>query len=129
MDGEVLGRHGGVTGYTVGQRRGLGISAPEPLYVVSIDAGANRIVVGGEERLYSKGLRARPVNFLPGERGGRAEAKIRYAHGPEPCEFALDGETLEVRFDRPQKAVTPGQSVVLYRDDVVIGGGVIDAPL
>ena len=67
------------------------------------------------------------MNFLPGETGGRAEAKIRYAHGPEPCEFRLDGDLLEVRFDRPQKSVTPGQSVVLYRGDVVIGGGVIES--
>jgi tRNA-specific 2-thiouridylase len=124
--GEVIGRHGGITNYTVGQRRGMGISAPEPLYVISIDPAGNTITAGPESMLYSGGLTARPVNFLPGERGGRAEGKIRYAHGPEPCVFRLAEGSLEVDFDEPQKAVTPGQSIVLYRDGTVIGGGVIE---
>jgi len=123
--GDVLGRHDGIFNYTVGQRRGLGISAPNPLYVISIDPETNTIVAGEEEHLFSDRLLADPVNFIPGETGGRTEAKIRYGHGPEPCEFSISGDTLEVRFDKPQKAVTPGQSVVLYRDDVVIGGGII----
>jgi tRNA-specific 2-thiouridylase len=125
IDGAVIGRHSGIFNYTIGQRRGLGISAPDPLYVLSIDPVSNTVVAGKEKHLYSSSLTATPVNFLPGETGGRAEAKIRYAHGPEPCEFSLTGDILEVRFDKPQKAVTPGQSVVLYRDDIVIGGGII----
>jgi tRNA-specific 2-thiouridylase len=124
--GEVIGRHEGIVRYTIGQRRGMGIAAPEPLYVVSIDPESNTIVAGTEDHLFSKSLTARPINFLPGDRDGRAEAKIRYAHGPEPCEFTLKDDLLEVTFDEPQKAVTPGQSVVLYRDDIVIGGGVIE---
>ncbi len=125
VDGDLLGRHDGIFKYTVGQRRGLGISAPDPLYVISIDPETNVIVVGEEKHLFSDTLTAKAVNFLPGETGGRVEGKIRYAHGPEPCEFSLDGNTLEVRFDKPQKAVTPGQSIVLYRGVVVIGGGII----
>ncbi len=125
VNGEVLGRHEGIFNYTVGQRRGLGISAPNPLYVLSIDPETNTVVAGEEEHLFSERLTARPVNFIPGESGGRAEAKIRYGHGPEPCEFTISGDTLEVTFDGPQKAITPGQSVVVYRDDVVIGGGII----
>lgn len=126
VSGEILGRHDGIFNYTIGQRRGLGISAPNPLYVISIDPASNTIVAGEEEHLYSDRLTAKPVNFLPGETGGRVEGKIRYAHGPVPCEFSITGDTLEVRFDEPQKSVTPGQSIVLYRGDVVIGGGIID---
>lgn len=125
VSGEILGRHNGIFNYTVGQRRGLGISAPNPLYVISIDPGTNTIVAGEEEHLYSDMLTAKPLNFLPGETGGRVEGKIRYGHGPEPCEFNIAGDSLEIRFDEPQRAVTPGQSVVLYRGDVVIGGGII----
>jgi tRNA-specific 2-thiouridylase len=126
-DGEIIGRHGGIFNYTIGQRRGLGISAPTPLYVISIDPVRNTIVAGEESYLYSGGLTAEPVNFLPSEAGGRAEAKIRYAHGPVPCSFEISGGELEVMFDERQRAVTPGQSVVLYRDDIVIGGGIISA--
>ena len=125
ISGEILGRHEGIFNFTVGQRRGLGISAPKPLYVISIDPGTNTIIAGEERHLYSDRLVAKPVNFLPGETGGRVEGKIRYGHGPEPCEFSIKGDTLEIRFDVPQRAVTPGQSVVLYRGDVVIGGGII----
>jgi tRNA-specific 2-thiouridylase len=125
--GEVIGRHSGIVNYTIGQRRGMGISAPEPLYVISIDPEANTVVAGEERYLYSDRLTARPVNFLPGLSSGRAAGKIRYAHRPEPCLFSLSGDMLEVRFDEPQKAVTPGQSVVLYRDDIVIGGGIIES--
>jgi tRNA-specific 2-thiouridylase len=125
VNGELLGRHAGIFNFTVGQRRGLGISAPEPLYVISIDPETNTIVAGEEQHLFSDRLIAKPVNFLPGETGGRVEGKIRYGHGPEPCEFSIKADTLEVRFDASQRAVTPGQSVVLYRGDVVIGGGLI----
>lgn len=126
VDGEVLGRHGGIFNYTIGQRHGLGLSAPRPLYVVAMDPLRNRIVAGGEEHLYADCLAAAAQGFLPAERGGRAEAKIRYAHRAAPCRFSLAGDRLEVYFDRPQRAITPGQSVVLYRDDIVLGGGVIE---
>jgi tRNA-specific 2-thiouridylase len=124
-EGEVIGRHSGLMNYTVGQRRGLGVSAAEPLYVLSIDPESNTIVAGFERLLYSNRLTARAVNFIDGEKGGRAEAKIRYAHPPGPCEFTIKEDMLEVVFDKPQRAITPGQSVVLYRDDTVIGGGII----
>jgi tRNA-specific 2-thiouridylase len=129
VDGDVIGRHEGIFNYTVGQRRGLGISAAAPLYVLSIAPETNTVVAGEESHLYSRVLTAEPVNFLPGETSGRAEGKIRYAHGPEPCEFILSDGILDVRFDEPQRAITPGQSIVLYRGDLLIGGGIIGKPL
>ncbi|MDD3641863.1 MAG: tRNA 2-thiouridine(34) synthase MnmA [Candidatus Krumholzibacteria bacterium] len=127
VDGEIVGEHDGIFNYTIGQRRRLGISAPEPLYVIAIDPARDRLIVGPEAYLGGSDLLATAVNFPPGEKGGRAEAKIRYAHAPAPCEFSLKGSRLEVRFDEPQRAITPGQSVVVYRDGLVLGGGVIEA--
>lgn len=127
VDGEIVGEHEGIFNFTVGQRRGLGISAPEPLYVIAIDPERDRLIVGPEAYLGGSDLLASAVNFPPGEEGGRAEAKIRFAHRPAPCEFSLKGDRLEVRFDEPQRAITPGQSVVVYRDGLVLGGGVIEA--
>jgi tRNA-specific 2-thiouridylase len=127
VDGVVVGTHRGIFNYTIGQRRGLGVSASQPLYVIAIDPGHDRLIVGPEEYLGGSDLLASAVNFPPGEKGGRAEAKIRYAHRPAPCEFSLKGGRLEVRFDEPQRAITPGQSVVVYREGLVLGGGIIEA--
>jgi tRNA-specific 2-thiouridylase len=91
-----------------------------------MDPDTRRITVGEEKHLYSRSLLAHPVNFLTGEEGGRAEAKIRYAHGPAACSFSISDGMLRVDFNEPQRAVTPGQSVVLYRGDIVIGGGIIE---
>jgi len=125
VEGEVVGTHRGVFRYTVGQRRGLGISAPEPMYVLSIDKRRNVLVVGTEDLLYSRSLVAEPSGFLPGDEEGEAEAKIRYNHDPAPCRYRTEGAELIVDFEEPQRAITPGQSVVLYEDGVVLGGGVI----
>jgi len=130
--GTVLGRHGGTHRYTVGQRRGLGIAWKEPLYVVAIDAKENRITVGEVDGLYAPGLRVADLNWIVPPRGERVEAacKIRYRQQPVECEVALfPGGEGEVRFSEPQKSVTPGQSVVFYRGEELLGGGRITAAL
>jgi len=128
-DGEVIGTHHGFPFYTVGQRKGLGLSSPEPLYVINIDAGANRIEVGGVEDLMHRGLRAGTCNLIkyPNiDRPMRLTAKIRYKDegAPALCRTLPDG-TLEVMFEEPRRAITRGQSVVLYEGDDVVGGGII----
>ena len=129
-DGNVLGTHKGIINYTVGQRKGLGLSAPNPLYVTAKDAQSNRIIAGGNEELFSKTLTARELNWLafPQLKGKlQLYAKTRYSQAEEPCTvFPLDDGRVRVEFFTPQRAVTPGQSVVFYDGDTVIGGGVID---
>ena len=125
--GNVLGEHNGIHLYTVGQRKGLGINKGRVSYVVRIDAGTNTVVVGGEHALYKKELRAYPVNWisiLSLERPLRCSAKIRYKHDEAPCTISpLEGGAVGVEFDEPQRAITPGQAVVFYDGDTVIGGG------
>ena len=130
QDGNVLGEHGGIALYTVGQRSGLGLSRPRPTYVVRLDAARNAVVVGDDEELYSSELTAGDLNWIAGTppaREFRVEAKIRYAAAPVPCAAAVEEERLRLVFDEPQRAIAPGQSAVLYEGDVVLGGGVIRA--
>ncbi|HEY8531651.1 MAG TPA: aminomethyltransferase beta-barrel domain-containing protein, partial [Limnochorda sp.] len=131
--GEVLGTHQGAFRYTVGQRKGLGIAAGEPLYVLEVDVEQNRLVVGTREELYGHALEVEGLNWIafpdlaePVE----CQAKIRYraADAPALVEPAGPGRAT-VRFRQPQRAITPGQSVVFYQDDLVLGGGVIARPL
>ena len=124
-DGRVLGKHKGIIYYTIGQRRGLGISSPEPLYVISIDASTSRIIVGGKNFLKASGLIADIKIFNSNDKCGEALAKIRYTASASSCRYSLMNDELEVIFDDPQEAVTPGQSVVLYKDRRIIGGGII----
>ncbi len=124
--GRLLGRHKGIIYYTIGQRGGLGISAKTPLYVVEIDAVKNKIVVGEKKDLYSAGLIAGDINLLTEELPGKVEAKIRYRKKPARCSVQKDGDRLKVVFDEAQESITPGQAVVLYRSDEVLGGGVIE---
>ncbi len=128
-DGRVLGRHNGSAFFTVGQRKGLGLSHPTPLYVQKIDPVTNRVVVGEEDGIYSKSLIAEQVNWVGVEAAiskFEAEVKIRYLHEPAAAEIELlTGNRLQISFKAPQRAVTPGQSVVLYNRDVVLGGGLI----
>jgi tRNA-specific 2-thiouridylase len=127
--GRVLGGHAGVAGYTVGQRRGLGLGQGSALYVTDIDPEANRLTVGPATDLERDRLMASHVNFIACEppRGPlRVDARIRHSHRPAPATVVAVGEDeAEVVFDTPQRAVTPGQSVVWYRGDLVVGGGVI----
>jgi tRNA-uridine 2-sulfurtransferase len=123
--GNVLGRHRGFALYTKGQRARLGGLTGEPLYVLAINAGDNRVVIGGKLDLMAPGLVADRVNLLVDHLPERCIAKIRYAHKGASCRVVLEGELLRVVFDEPQEAITPGQYVVLYNDGIVLGGGVI----
>jgi len=128
LEGTVLGRHRGIALYTVGQRSGLGLSRPAATYVVRIAAHENTIVVGGERDLYGRELRARDLNWIAGSPPGesfRATAKIRYAAEPASCTVLVVGSESVVSFDEPQRAIAPGQAVVFYEGDVVLGGGTI----
>jgi len=132
-DGQVVGEHGGLHRYTIGQRRGIGISSPDPLYVVKIDVPRNRLVVGKRHELYSTSLVATGVNWLsiaPPDAPVRATVKIRY-RSPEAAATItpLKAGTVRVDFDTPQAAVTPGQATVFYEGDLVLGGGWIEHSL
>jgi tRNA-specific 2-thiouridylase len=125
--GEVIGEHHGIHNFTVGQRKGLGVATGSPLYVIQIDGANRRVTVGDDEKLWSRTLRARDVNWIaiPELREpARITAKIRHRHEPAPAtvEPAINGEVL-VTFDGPQRAITPGQAAVFYQDDLVVGGG------
>lgn len=132
ISGRILGSHRGLPHYTVGQRRGLGISTGEPLYVVALDPTRNAVVVGPEEALYAEGLVARELTWIAGEPPGErfvCEVQIRYRAAPVRCRVELRDGGAYVRFEKPQRAVTPGQAAVFYRGEVVLGGGIIERPL
>lgn len=131
-DGRVLGRHDGLPRFTVGQRHGLRIAVGSPLYVTGLDAGSNTVTVGPREDLLVEGLAASRVLWwiVPPDRPLRAEVRIRYNHaGAAAIVTPLETSRAEVRFDEAQSAVTPGQAVVFYEGDRVLGGGWIDRSL
>lgn len=131
-DGKVIGRHQGIIHYTVGQRRGLGIAAGYPVYVIRIDPETNEVVLGEERELYRPQIRCGSLNFLsipglePGEKI-RALVKIRYHHPGEWASVEREsGETVRIDFEKPVRAAAPGQSAVFYdEENCVIGGGII----
>ncbi len=126
--GKVIGKHDGLIHYTVGQRKGLGISYQEPLYVLELDQEKNRLIVGTEKELYKNKLYADELNFLVDFEnwGKRVFAKIRYRASLAEVEVEKQENTLEVIFSEPQRAITRGQSVVFYdQDGIVLGGGKI----
>lgn len=128
-EGKVLGRHSGIGFYTVGQRRGLGLASREPLYVLAIDADNNRVIVGNNEQLFRKELYASDVNFVLGEAPKQpmaVTAKIRYKSPEAKAMLYPAGHRVRLVFEEPQRAITPGQAVVFYDGDVVLGGGIID---
>ncbi len=127
--GKALGRHRGIIFHTIGQRGGLGISHPKPLYVVSIDPVKNRIIVGEKKDLMAKGLVASAINKLAENWPAQVHAKIRYRKKEAICEVTKESEKLRVIFAEEQEAITPGQSVVFYDHDRVLGGGIIDEVL
>lgn len=126
-DGAVLGQHQGIHRYTIGQRRGIGVSAPQPLYVVQIDSAKNRVVVGTDDKLLRSEMTvARPnwiaIAALTDPLG--VSVKIRSRHGEAPATIAPNEDgTVRVTFAEPQRAVTPGQAAVFYDGDIVVGGG------
>jgi tRNA-specific 2-thiouridylase len=126
MAGNILAKHKGIIYYTIGQRGGLGISAKTPLYVVEIDAEKNRVVAGEKKDLYSIGLIAGEVNLLTHDLPAEMEAKIRYRKKPARCSVQKEGNKLMVVFKEAQESITPGQAVVFYVGDEVLGGGVIE---
>jgi len=132
-DGHVLGHHAGVPLYTIGQRKGLGIAAEHPLYVVRLDMAKNQVVVGGAEDVFAKGLIASDLNWIAVDEFTKPmnmTAKVRYGKREGAARIEpMEGGRVRVTFAEPQRAVTPGQSVVFYDGDVVVGGGLIDEAL
>jgi tRNA-specific 2-thiouridylase len=126
LNGKVLGQHRGIIFHTIGQRGGLGISHPTPLYVVSIDPVKNRIVVGEKKDLMGRGLVAGRINRLATHWPKQLYAKIRYRKKEALCEVTEEKDKLTVIFAEAQEAITPGQSVVFYDHDCVLGGGIIE---
>ncbi len=129
---KVLGRHGGLARYTVGQRHGLGLTSSKQLYVLKLDAANNRLVVGTKDQLLHSMLVATELSWVRGkapEEFMTITAKIRYKAPEVAAELHPSDSVAEVRFVKPQSAITPGQSVVFYQGDVVLGGGIIDAVL
>jgi tRNA-uridine 2-sulfurtransferase len=129
-DGRVVGEHAGVHHFTVGQRRGIGIAAPAPLYVISTDPATRRVTIGPNDELLRAAMRVRGVNWIsiaaPSE-PIRAEVKIRNKHAAAAATILPVADAgVDVRFDEPQRAVTPGQGAVFYSGDLVLGGGWIE---
>ena len=124
-EGNLIGEHNGISSYTIGQRRGLGFANGEPMYVVKIDTKKNRVVVGRESDLYSRSLIAENLSWVSEQPKSEIEvkAKIRYRHDEQPAIISVHQNKTTVKFQNPQKAITPGQAVVFYQDDRVIGGG------
>jgi tRNA-specific 2-thiouridylase len=133
-DGTVLGRHEGTAFFTIGQRKKLGVSYPTPLYVRSIDTESHRVIVGDDSELYEPDLAAEKINWVgidlsasdSSARSFEADVKIRYLHPPARATVEpLTGDRARVRFVEKQRAITPGQSVVFYDGDILLGGGLI----
>ena len=129
VNGNVLGRHRGIIYYTIGQRKGLGIPGKTPYYVKAIDVKNNRVILSGDDELYSSHCKVTDVNWITPalvSDGMRVSAKIRYRHKEQPASIKINEDgTIDVNFDEPQRAITPGQSAVFYMDDIVLGGGKI----
>lgn len=128
--GTVLGQHAGLANYTIGQRKGLGISSDRPLYVISKDSASNSLLVGVEDEQGERELTTGAVSWVAGEPASkpfRAEVKTRYTAKEQPAEVVPvdNGERVRVIFDEPQRDITPGQAAVFYQEELVIGGGII----
>jgi tRNA-specific 2-thiouridylase len=126
-EGEVIGRHTGLHQYTVGQRKGLGVAAGRPLYVVSLDRERNRLVVGDDDALRTTSCEVRDVNWIPFDTPTapvEAKVRVRNRHEPAPAEITpLDATTARIVFREPQRAITPGQAAVFHVGELVLGGG------
>jgi tRNA-uridine 2-sulfurtransferase len=124
-NGKTIGTHDGIAFYTIGQRKGFGISAPTPLYVTKINKDKNEITIGERKYLRSRELMAGEMNLFCDELPNVLKAKIRYNHKEAACSITKTDEGYKVVFDEDQEAITPGQSVVFYDGEIVLGGGVI----
>ena len=126
--GEILGKHTGLYNYTVGQRKGLGISYKVPLFVLGFNKAKNEVIVGEEKELYKKEITVSDINLLlvdKIEETMEVDVKTRYSSKVAKAKIEQDGENIKVTFDEPQRAITPGQSAVFYVGDIVLGGGKI----
>ncbi|MCK5540528.1 MAG: tRNA 2-thiouridine(34) synthase MnmA [Deltaproteobacteria bacterium] len=126
--GRLLGEHQGLQNYTVGQRRGMGIAHPEPLYVIKLDYQHNRLLVGEREETYGSRLQVYKINWLiePPSQPFKIECQIRYRHQPAPALLIpLTDEQIKIEFESPQYAITPGQGAAFYSGDRLLGGGII----
>jgi len=132
-EGNTLGEHRGILLYTIGQRKGLGISAEEPMYVVAIDRGRNAIIVGSKEDIYSDELIAAGINWIAKQSPKQPlelKAKIRYRHREADAVItSISSREAHVKFKQAQMAITPGQAIVFYDKDTVVGGGTIEQTL
>ena len=129
LDGKVLGHHKGIWNYTIGQRKGIGVSATEPLYVLELRKDTNEVVIGPADKTFKKELTAVNLNWIAFdklENERKVYAKIRSTQQPTPVTISPNGDDVDVVFDELQKSIAIGQSVVFYDEDVVLGGGVID---
>lgn len=127
-DGKVLGKHNGLYNYTIGQRKGLGISNPVPLFVLGFNNERNEVIVGEEKELYKKEVEVRDINLLLFDEISyelEVEVKTRYSSKSAKAKIRQNGDKIKIVFDEPQRAITPGQSAVFYLDDIVVGGGKI----
>ena len=126
-DGNVIGEHGGIHHFTVGQRKGLGVATGSPLYVIQIKGDTRQIVVGNQADLYSKTMRVKKINLISVAELNepmRVQVKIRHRHEPASAQLEVSGgDEMTITFDQPQRAVTPGQAAVFYDGDIVVGGG------
>lgn len=130
MDGNVVGTHEGIVLYTIGQRSGLGVALGRPVYVARIDAVRNAVIVGPERELMARSLESRDLAWPAGEPPARefsALAKVRYAAKPAMCTVTVGGDVAHVVFREEQRAIAPGQSIVFYDGEVVLGGGIIES--
>jgi tRNA-specific 2-thiouridylase len=129
--GKLMGTHAGMHLYTIGQRRGLNIPYKEPLYVIDIIPGENRLIVGPKDLLKKRKLVAHDLNFPSPSKAellsSDLRAKVRYRQNEEACTISISGDRLEVNFNNPVYSITPGQSVVVYSDSKVVGGGIIES--
>ncbi|MBR4668059.1 MAG: tRNA 2-thiouridine(34) synthase MnmA [Butyrivibrio sp.] len=130
LEGNILGTHDGIINYTIGQRRGLGIPADRRLYVTRLNVDKNEVILADNADLFKTDLIIRDFHWITGEvplEPVRCSAKIRYRHKEQPATLTvLDDNTARLSFDEPQRAITAGQSAVLYDGDIVLGGGIID---
>ena len=128
INGKVLGQHSGIYNFTVGQRKGLGLTSSNPLYVLSIHPDSHEVTVGGEQDLMTRELRADRLNWISIPdltEPIRVLAKVRHRHEPQPATLSpgIEPETCTALFDEPQRAITPGQAAIFYQEDEVVGGG------
>ncbi len=129
ISGKILGKHKGIWNYTIGQRKGIGISASEPMYVLELRKNTNEVVIGPVDKTFKNALYAVNLNWIGIENlteERKATAKFRSTQLPSPVTVIPDTEGIKVVFDEPQKSIAIGQSVVLYDEDIVLGGGIID---